>query len=302
MGGWSAMGNFFGPGVDYLGLRTALADRLLPILVGAMSFMAALALAGALAASSLAAQWQADTSTALTVQVPDPQAPSTAPALTRLAEVEVQLRAAPGVTGLHMLSAAEETKLLQPWLGQDVGALALPVPAVFTATWIGGDSSGLARALDNAAPGALVETGTAWASRAELLTASLQDCAEVLLLIVALVAAAIVSVATRAGLAQRREAIEIIHFLGAMDADIADRFAARATLLAAAGAAGGAVLALAALLVLARLAAPFGAIGAHGGGLPVALWIALPVLPFIAALIGWCTAQLTVRGWLHRLA
>jgi cell division transport system permease protein len=190
------MGNFFSSGVDYLGLRTALADRLLPILVGAMSFMAALALAGALAAASLAAQWQADTTTALTVQVPDPQAPSAAPALTRLADVEQKLRAAPGVTGLHLLTGEEETKLLQPWLGQDVGALALPVPAVFTATWSGGDSSGLARALQAAAPGALVETGTAWASRAKLLTASLQDCAEVLLLIVALVAAAIVSVAT----------------------------------------------------------------------------------------------------------
>ena len=36
------------PKRDYLGLRAALADRMLPVLVAAMSFLAALALAGSL--------------------------------------------------------------------------------------------------------------------------------------------------------------------------------------------------------------------------------------------------------------
>jgi len=302
MAGWCGMGSFFfGAKVDYLGLRTALADRLMPILVGAMSFMAALAVAGALAASTLAAHWQADSNAALTVQVPQPDDPAATPGLTRLAAVQQQLQVATGITGLHLLSAAEENKLLQPWLGDDAGGLALPIPAVFTASWGGQDITGLDRALATAAPGVLVETGTAWAARVAALTASLQACAAALLLIVALVAAAVVAVATRAGLVQRREAIEIIHFLGALDADIADRFAARATLLAAIGAAVGAVLALPVLIWLATLAAPFGGVGTHTG-LPVLLWIALPALPFIAALIGWCTSQLTVRGWLHRLA
>ena len=42
--------------LDDLGLRRALSDRLLPLLVGAMAFLAALALAGAIGASSLAAR------------------------------------------------------------------------------------------------------------------------------------------------------------------------------------------------------------------------------------------------------
>jgi len=114
----------------------------------------------------------------------------------------------------------------------------------------------------------------------------------------------VVSVATRSGLAQRREAIEIIHGLGALDADIADRFAARATFLAAAGSGVGALVALPVLFWLADLAAPFAgpAPGAAMPGLPPALWIALPALPVIAAVIGWGTAQLTVRGWLRSLA
>ncbi len=39
---------------DLLGVRAALSDRLLPVLVGAMSFLAALALGGALACATLA--------------------------------------------------------------------------------------------------------------------------------------------------------------------------------------------------------------------------------------------------------
>ena len=77
-------------------------------------------------------------------------------------------------------------------------------------------------------------------------------------------AAAVIAVATRAGLAARREAIEIVHGLGATDGYIAARFAGRATLLAATGGIAGAVLALPVLLTLANLAAPFTG-GAAGG-------------------------------------
>ena len=59
-------------GFDELGLRRALSDRLLPLLVGAMAFLAALALAGAVGAASLARHWQQGAGSALTVQVPQP--------------------------------------------------------------------------------------------------------------------------------------------------------------------------------------------------------------------------------------
>ena len=91
-----------------------------------------------------------------------------------------------------------------------------------------------------------------------------------------------VAVATRAGLAARRDAIDIVHGLGATDGYIAGRFAARATLLAAAGAVFGSLAALPVLLGLAALAGPF--TGAPGGSslpsLPVPLWLSLlPALP-----------------------
>jgi cell division transport system permease protein len=282
-----------------------MADRLLPTLVGAMSFLAALAIAGTLAAASLANHWQGDTSSALTVQVTDPSNPAASGSSTRLQAVLGILQASPNVSDPQPLSADQMNNLLKPWLGADASHLNLPVPAVITATWNQpGPPDALATTLDTAAPGTLAETGARWASRVAALTSSIQASAAAVLLIVALVAAAVISVATRAGLAQRREAIEIIHGLGALDSDIADRFAFRATKLAASGAAIGALIALPVLFWLAQLAAPFAGILPQTGGptLPLPLWISLPALPAAAALIGWGTAQITVRGWLRQLA
>ncbi|MBV8705414.1 MAG: hypothetical protein JO118_17070, partial [Acetobacteraceae bacterium] len=46
-------------GFDELGLRRALADRMLPFLVASMAFLAALGLAGWVGAAALARHWQA---------------------------------------------------------------------------------------------------------------------------------------------------------------------------------------------------------------------------------------------------
>ncbi len=301
-----------GRNVDLLGLRSAMPDRLLPSLVGAMSFLAALAIAGSMAAATLARQWQGDAGAALTVQVPDPSAPAYPGNGTgsRLQAVLAILKASPNVSDPTRLSADAMNDLLKPWLGEDTAQLNLPVPAVITGSWneVGPpqpEPAGvLQAALDAAAPGTLATTGAAWASRVAALTGSLQASAVSVLAIVAFVAAAVISVATRAGLAQRRETIEIIHGLGAFDSDIANRFATRATWASAMGAAIGALAALPALFWLARLAAPFAGILPQrtSWALPLPLWAALPALPMIAALIGWVTAQVTVRGWLRRLA
>jgi cell division transport system permease protein len=296
-------------GFDELGLRRALSDRMLPFLVAAMAFLAALALAGAVGAASLARHWREGAGASLTVQVPDGEAPASGRGGTRLAAVVALLRDTPGIREARALTPDELAELLRPWLGSGVERLSLPLPAVVqvrladAATELGG----LAPRLEAVAPGTLVESHGVWIGRLTALARSLQACAGVALLVVAAVAAAVIAVATRAGLAARREAIEIVHGLGATDSYIAARFASRATRLAAAGGLVGAVAALPVLLELASLTAPFAGLQPDDGTrsglgvLPPVLWLALPGLPLAAAAIGFLTAQGTVRRWLRRL-
>jgi hypothetical protein len=171
----------------------------------------------------------------------------------------------------------------------------------------------LAKRLDAAAPGSTPESHGLWVRRLSSLARSLEACAWLALALVAAIAAAVIAVATRAGLAQRRDAIEIVHGLGATDGFIAARFAYRATRDAAVGAACGALAALPVLLLLTDLAAPFAPLAADAapaargaaiawlGRLPMTLWLSMPALPAAAALIGYATTQLTVRRWLRRL-
>jgi cell division transport system permease protein len=62
------------------------------------------------------------------------------------------------------------------------------------------------------------------------------------------------------------------------------------------------------LLTLASLAAPFAGNATEtmsvidiARALPAPLWLMLPAMPAAAAVIGFATAQITVRRWLRRL-
>lgn len=297
-------------GFDELGLRRALSDRMLPFLVAAMAFLAALALAGWIGSASLARHWQEGVGSVLTVQVPQPGAPASQLSGTRLTNVLALLTGTPGVASARPLSEEELADLLRPWLGAGADRLAVPLPAVIAVrlTDSAPDLSDIARRLEGVAPGTLLEDQGVWIRRLSVLARSLQACAGLAVILVAMVAAAVIAVATRAGLAARREAIEIVHGLGATDGYIAGRFATRATTLAAAGGLAGSVLATPVLLTLAALAAPFGGTSKPAetlsewlAVLPPGLWLALPGLPACAALIGFMTAQGTVRRWLRRL-
>ena len=297
-------------GFDELGLRRALADRMLPFLVAAMALLAALAVAGWVGAATLARHWQQGAGAALTVQVPQPGDPAAEPGATRVQRVLTLLDGTPGIVSARALTPQELSDLLRPWLGAGADRLAVPLPAVIAVRLADSatDLGPLTQRLEAAAPGTLVESHDVWMRRLAVLARSLQACAGLALLLVAGVAAAVIAVATRAGLSSRREAIEIVHGLGATDGYIARRFAARATLLAGAGGLTGAVAAMPVLVTLAVLAAPFSGVPPATGSpfwvfaaRPPTLWLLLPGLPLAAAAIGYGTAQGTVRRWLRRL-
>src|SRR5580704_17556037 len=102
---------------DELGLRRALADRMIPFLVAAMAFLAALALAGWTGAAVLAGRWEGGAGSTLTVQVPRADDPAKKVTGTRLSAVQGLLSTAPGVVSAKTLSDGQINTLLRPWLG-----------------------------------------------------------------------------------------------------------------------------------------------------------------------------------------
>src|SRR3954471_20825328 len=101
-------------GFDELGLRRAISDRMLPFLVAAMAFLAALALAGWVGAASLARHWQQGAGSALTVQGPGPQDAAALGGGARVDRVVALLVATPGVASARALTDEELGELLRP--------------------------------------------------------------------------------------------------------------------------------------------------------------------------------------------
>ncbi len=318
---------------DDVGLLAGLPGRQLASVVAGMSFLAALAGAGTLAASTLAGRWRQAAAQAAIVQVPRPAEPAggvrpagqtggsksaeqtggvtpagQASGVTREAAVGRLLG-----TGARLLSQAEVEARLLPWLGEDAGRLGAGLPAVFVLR--AALPAGTEARLDQAAPGASLSRGAAWQMRLLELARSLVACFWLVLAVVGGVAAVVVAIVTRAGLAARRDAAEILHGLGATDGMLAGRLAGHVGLLALAGAAVGALAAVPLLLAVARLTAPFhpaSAVGLAGlsgqaepfgmrVSLPPRLWLLLATLPLAASAVGWTTAQASVRTWLRRL-
>lgn len=276
---------------DPLGLRKALADRLLVGLVAAMALLACLALAGHESARSLAARWERGAQAAVTVQVPDPD-----PAKIELA-LQV-LRAYPGVASAELLQAERLRELLRPWIG-DTPGLALPGVIEVRLSDLSVDPVLIGDRVARVVPGAVTEAHGIWVARVANLAAALQGVALAILALVTVVGAAVIAVATRAGIAARRDAIVVLHGLGARDGEIARRIAVRAAQLSGAGGVVGVLVALPTIAILAAIASPI--TGHEALGFVDLPWLRLVAVPVAAWLMGWATAATSVRHWLRRL-
>src|ERR1700684_4481937 len=140
---------------------------MLPLLVAAMAFLAALAMAGWFGTAALSRHWQQGAGASLTVQVPQASDPAAHGNQTRLAAVLAALTASPGVASAHALSDQELSDLLKPWLGQGADRLAIPIPAIIAVRLTDSaiDTEPLSRRLAEVAPGTLVEEHGVWIRR-----------------------------------------------------------------------------------------------------------------------------------------
>lgn len=274
---------------DPIGLRGALADRLLVALIAAMALFATCALAGHEAVSQLAKRWQQGANAAVTVQIPNPT-----PA--RMEAALGALRALPAVREAQAVDPGRMAELLRPWLG-DVAGLPLPGVIELRLADLAADPVLIGDRVAEAVPGAVTEAHGVFVARLAAVARAVSAAALAALLLVAVVGASVVVLAVRAGIAARRDSVMVLHMLGAADRDIAERFARRTAWLALLGAILGVALAGGLVWALLQLAGPM-LPDVTPQDLP---WLGLAALPVSAALIAWATTRASILLWLRRL-
>ncbi|MCA8928825.1 MAG: hypothetical protein KDC18_12205 [Alphaproteobacteria bacterium] len=202
------------------------ASRYLPWLLVLAVFLATVATAGLLAVERTLAEWQATVPAIVTVQLP----PSLDAKLdeSRAEALVRRLRAEPGVAAVDRVPHAEVIRLLRPWLGDEVESAALPLPPVLHVR-LQPDSTTSADALrrigQEVAPDVIVDDHRAWQVRlvgyVEWLRVGIAASLALVIVVTGLTALFL----TLGRMAIHREAIALLHQLGA-----SDRFIVRALL------------------------------------------------------------------------
>ncbi|WP_050629462.1 cell division protein FtsX [Bradyrhizobium viridifuturi] len=204
--------------------RASISGRALVAVVAIMTFLASLTTGTVLLVSASAAEWQSEVSSEITIQV----RPSPGRDLDRDAQAASDaMRAQPGILEVRPFSKEESAKLLEPWLGSGLSIDELPVPRVIVARVQPGttlDLAGLRARVTQAAPTASVDDHRAWIERMRSMTGATVFAGVGILILVIIATIISVSFATRGAMAANRPIVEVLHFVGAGDSFIANRF------------------------------------------------------------------------------
>ncbi|MGA2290095.1 cell division protein FtsX [Bradyrhizobium sp.] len=204
--------------------RASIAGRALVAVVAIMTFLASITTGTVLLVNASAAEWQSEVASELTIQV----RPAPGRDIDRdAAAVAEAMRAQPGIVEIRPFTKDESAKLLEPWLGSGLSLDDLPVPRVIVARVQPGtvpDLAALRSRMTQVAPTASVDDHRAWIERMRTMTGAtvLAGVGILALMIIATIIS--VSFATRGAMAANRPIVEVLHFVGAGDHYIANRF------------------------------------------------------------------------------
>jgi cell division transport system permease protein len=277
-------------------------SRFLPWLVTFMVYLAVLALAGTLVLNTLAERWDRDVSGTLTVQISPGAGPRDDEA--RLHTALAMFRELPGVAYAEPLDQGSLMALLEPWLGDMEATADLPLPQLIDVALTPDaelDIAALSRRLAATVSGATIDDHSIWLARLVGMVRAVEALAGAILVLICVSTVGTVIFTTRTGLAVHREAIEVLHLIGAQDTYIARQFASRAMALGLRGGVVGLALAVPTLLGIGFLSARLEAGLLPRLTLSVEHWLALAILPLAAALIAMLTARFTVMRTLARM-
>ncbi|NQU62457.1 MAG: FtsX-like permease family protein [Rhodospirillales bacterium] len=277
-------------------------SRFLPWLIAFMVFLAVLAMAGMLMLNSTAARWDQGIRGTLTIQVipaDDPKEDGE-----RLDKVLSVLAKTAEIERYETLSDGRLLQLLEPWLGSAAGSRDLPLPKLVDVELkpdVELNVEALSKQLQRQVPGTTVDDHRVWLNRLVRLIQTVEGVATLVLVFICFATVGTVVFTTRTGLAIHRDAIEVLHLIGAQDSYVARQFASRALMLGLQGGIFGLLLGVPTLWGIVHLARQMDSSLLPDVTIGLSHWAALVGLPVAIALIAMLTARLTVMKTLSRM-
>ncbi|MDA0996874.1 MAG: cell division protein [Proteobacteria bacterium] len=277
-------------------------SRFLPWLIAFMVFLAVLAFGGILVLGATAAKWDQGVGGTLTVQIAATDDPTRDQR--NLQEVLNLLASTGDIERYQVIDEARMLRLLEPWIGAGAKVGDLPLPKLIDVGIAQGGKlsiDALRARLAKAVPEAAVDDHRVWLNRLVRLIQTVELIATAILAFIAFATIGTVVFTTRTGLSVHKEAIEVLHLIGAQDSYIAGQFAGRAMLLGLKGGLIGLTLGLPALIGVGYLAGRL-----KGSALPevsfgILEWCMIAAIPLAVSALAMSTARITVLRSLARM-
>jgi cell division transport system permease protein len=250
--------------------RTSIAGRSLTAVVAIMTFLAALTTGAAMVVLNAASDWQSEVGREVTIQVRPAPGRDIEADLRKAAELA---HAAVGTANVRVYTRDESAHLVEPWLGSGLALEDLPIPRLIVIKLAAGarpDFTALRQLLAAQVATASLDDHRRWIDRMRTMAGTAVGGGIAILALVLAATVLSVTFATRGTMAANRPIIEVLHYVGATDAFIADQFQRHFLAL---GFKGGAIGGGAAILLFAVVeAANSWLVGTAGGDQIAALF------------------------------
>ena len=273
----------------------------MPWVIAIMMFLTVLAAAAGMGLASAAARLDDQIGGRVTIQIVEAN-PARKAAQTQAAVAAIS--GLPGVTAVRPVPEEEINRLLVPWLGTGGIADDIPIPALIDVDLTPEGHARLAeltRAVTAAAPAARVDDNGQWLAPLASLIGALKWLAAGLVLLMVGATAATVVLAARAALNMHRATIEVLHFMGATDVQVARLFQRRIALDALFGGLVGFILAALVLIGIGEQVSALGSELLGSASVPAPAWGILVGLPLFGVLLAMLVARLTILRALGRM-
>lgn len=207
--------------------QESLAGRALIAVLAIMCFLSCLAVGAVSIVLDAAQGWQSEVAREITIQLRPRQGVDIEKDLGVISDIA---RRTVGIERIRVLTRAENQRLLEPWLGQDIELSALPVPRLIvieTARSLKLDVEKLRQTVQQAVPGAALDDHRLWRQKLSAMTDAVVGLGVGVVILVLVATALSIVFATRGTMAANRDVFEVLQLVGADHRFIAREFQLR---------------------------------------------------------------------------
>ncbi|MAI61602.1 MAG: hypothetical protein CBB87_03830 [Micavibrio sp. TMED27] len=292
-----------------LPLHNCAGSSFLMLLVALMSFLAMMAVSGSFALNGVTTKWSSGLENRATIEIPARKPNGqirSVKDIERLSERTTRiLRKHPNIEDYDVMTRAEVSALVSPWLGESITMDDMPLPGLIAITIRDNDEARidtLKKSLKEVSSDIRLDTHESWLNEILRLAGSLKAAAIIITLVIGFTTVIAIAGAVRSRMAEFRADIELLHLMGAGPNYISNQFQRHSVILSLKGSFMG-LCAGAIGLFLFNIISGFSTSSDVAPSLSLSPLEALSLLslPFFICLIAYFSARYTVLRTLSLL-